>query len=132
MGFPIVDDMNGPMRAGPGYINMNIGTDGSRASSARAFLRPNLGRPNLTLLLNTHARRVLVEGDRASGVEVVIGDVAQTFEAEREVILAAGTIHSAKLLMLSGVGDAAELRKIGITPVANLRGVGKNLQDHVL
>ena len=51
MGFPIVDDMNGPMRPGAGYINMNIGVDGSRASSARAFLRPNLGRTNLTLLL---------------------------------------------------------------------------------
>ena len=57
MGFPIIDDMNGPMRAGAGYINMNIAADGLRASSARAFLRPNLGRPNLTLLLNTHATK---------------------------------------------------------------------------
>ena len=132
MGFPIIDDMNGPMRPGAGYINMNIGVDGARASSVRAFLRPNLGRTNLTLLLNTHAMRVLFEGDRASGVEVVIGEVAQTVAAEREVILAAGTIHSAKLLMLSGVGDATELRKMGIVPVANLRGVGKNLHDHIL
>jgi len=132
MGFPIIEDMNGPMRPGAGYINMNIGVDGSRASSARAFLRPNLGRTNLTLLLNTHATRVLVEGDRASGVEVIGGDVSQTVGAEREVIVAAGTIHSAKLLMLSGVGDAAELRKLGIVPVANLRGVGKNLHDHIL
>jgi choline dehydrogenase len=132
MGFPILDDVNGPMRAGAGYINMNIAPDGSRASSARTFLRPNLARPNLTLLLNTHVTRILFEGDRASGVEVVSGDVAQTMEATREVILAAGTIHSAKLLMLSGVGDAMELRKLGIAPVANLRGVGRNLQDHVL
>src|SRR6266853_2083725 len=132
MGFPIVEDMNGPMRPGAGYINMNIGVDGSRASSARAFLRPNLGRTNLTLLLNTHATRVLFEGDRASGVEVVIGEVSQTVEAEREVIVAAGTIHSAKLLMLSGIGEATELRKLGILPVANLRGVGKNLHDHIL
>jgi choline dehydrogenase len=132
MGFAIVDDMNGPMRAGAGYINMNIGADGARASSARAFLRPNLGRPNLTLLLNTHATRVLFDGDRASGVELVSGEVAQTVEATREVILAAGTIHSAKLLMLSGVGDAAELRKCGIAPIVDLRGVGRNLQDHVL
>ena len=65
-------------------------------------------------------------------MEVVSGDVSQTIEAEREVIVAAGTIHSAKLLMLSGVGDAAELRKLGIAPVANLRGVGKNLHDHIL
>jgi choline dehydrogenase-like flavoprotein len=132
MGFPIVDDMNGPMQAGAGYINMNIGTDGARASSVRAFLRPNLDRPNLTLLLNTHATRVLFDGDRASGVELVSGEVARTVEATREVILAAGTIHSAKLLMLSGVGDATELRKWGIAPIADLRGVGQNLQDHVL
>ena len=132
MDFPIIDDMNGPVRAGAGYINMNIGTDGSRASSARAFLRPNLARPNLTLLLNTHATRVLFDGDRAGGVELVSGEVTRTVEATREVILAAGTIHSAKLLMLSGVGDAAELRKWGIASIANLRGVGRNLQDHVL
>jgi choline dehydrogenase len=132
MGFPVIDDMNGPMRAGAGYINMNIAADGSRASSARAFLRPNLGRPNLTLLLNSQATRVLFDGDRASGVEIVSGEVVRTVEATREVILAAGTIHSAKLLMLSGVGDAAELRKWGIVAVANLPGVGQNLQDHVL
>jgi choline dehydrogenase len=78
MGFPIIDDMNGPMRAGAGYINMNIAADGSRVSSARAFLRPNLSRPNLTLLLNTHATRVLFDGDRASGVEIVSGEVART------------------------------------------------------
>jgi choline dehydrogenase len=132
MGFPIVDDMNGPMRAGAGYINMNIAADGARASSARAFLRPNLGRSNITLLLNTHVTRILFDGDRARGVEIVSGEVARTVEATREVILAAGTIHTAKLLMLSGVGDATGLRKWGISPVANLTGVGQNLQDHVL
>jgi choline dehydrogenase len=132
MGFPILDDMNGPMRPGAGYINMNIAPDGSRASSARVFLRPNLERPNLTVLLNTDVTRILFEGDRASGIEFVSGDVAQTIGATREVILAAGTIHSAKLLMLSGVGDAKELRKWDIAPVANLPGVGQNLQDHVL
>ena len=132
MGFPIVDDVNGPMRAGAGYINMNIAADGSRVSSARAFLRPNLARSNLTLLLNTDATKILFDGDRASGIEIVSGEVARTVQATREVILAAGTIHSAKLLMLSGVGDATELQKLGITAVANLRGVGQNLQDHVL
>jgi choline dehydrogenase len=132
MGFPIIDDMNGPMRPGAGYINMNIGSDGTRASSARTFLRPNLRHSNLTLMLNTHATRILFEGDRARWVELVNDDVTQTIEATREIILAAGTIHGAKLLMLSGVGDAAALKKLGIAPVANLRGVGKNLQDHVL
>jgi choline dehydrogenase len=132
MGFSIIDDVNGPLRAGAGYINMNIAADGSRVSSARAFLRPNLARSNLTLLLNTDATKVLFEGDRAIGIEIVSGESVRTVRATREVILAAGTIHSAKLLMLSGVGDATDLRKLGIAAVANLRGVGRNLQDHVL
>lgn len=132
MGFPVLDDMNGPMKAGAGYINMNITADGARVSAVRAFLRPNLGRSNLALLLNTNVTRIVFEGDRASGVELVTGDGARTVRATREVILSAGTIHSAKLLMLSGVGDASELQKLGIAPVANLRGVGQNLQDHVL
>jgi choline dehydrogenase len=132
MGFPVVDDMNGPMRPGVGYINMNIAADGTRVSAARAFLHPNLGRGNLTLLLNSLVTRVLFEGDKASGVRIVRGDVAQKANARREVILACGTIHSAKLLMLSGVGNADELRKLGIDVVCNLRGVGQNLQDHIL
>src|SRR5580692_301239 len=132
MGFSILDDMNGPMRAGAGYINMNIAADGSRVSSARAFLRPNLDRKNLTLVLNTNVTKVLFHGDRASGVEMVTGNATRTVKATREVILAAGTIHSAQLLMLSGIGDETELHKFGIAPVANLKGVGQNLQDHVL
>src|ERR1700742_3420743 len=74
MGFPILDDVNGPMRAGAGYINMNIAADGSRVSAARAFLRPNLDRKNLTLLLNTNVTRVTFAGDRASGIEMVTGE----------------------------------------------------------
>jgi choline dehydrogenase len=132
MGIPVIDDLNGPMRAGAGYINMNIAADGTRVSSSRAFLRPNLDRPNLTLLLNANVTKVVFDGDRASGVEMVAADGATSVKASREVILAAGTIHSAKLLMLSGIGDATQLRKLGIKPVANLRGVGQNLQDHVL
>jgi len=132
MGFPVVDDLNGPMRAGAGYINMNIATDGTRVSSARAFLRPNLTRPNLTLLLDTTVTKVVVDGDRATGVQMVTNENVRTVRARREVIVAAGTIHTAKLLMLSGVGDANRLKKLGVAPVANLRGVGQNLQDHVL
>jgi choline dehydrogenase len=132
MGFPIIDDVNGPMRPGAGYINMNIAADGSRLSAARAFLRPNLARPNLTLLLSSDVTKIMFDGDRASGVTIVSGESTKTIQASREVILAAGTIHSAKLLMLSGVGDPAELKRFGIATVANLRGVGQNLQDHVL
>jgi choline dehydrogenase-like flavoprotein len=132
MGFPVVDDLNGPMRAGVGYINMNIAADGTRVSAVRAFLRPNLARRNITLMLDTTVTKVVFEGDRATGVQMVTGDSVQSVRARREVIVAAGTIHSAKLLMLSGVGDADQLKKVGVTSVANLRGVGQNLQDHVL
>jgi len=132
MGFEILDDVNGPLRPGAGYINMNIAVDGSRVSTARAFIRPNLERPNLTLLLDTKALKVVFDGDRAVGVEISGADGVRTVRATREVILSAGTIHTAKLLMLSGVGDSEELRKLGIPTVANLRGVGQNLQDHVL
>ena len=132
MGFPIHEDANGPMRPGAGYINMNISADGARVSAARAFLHPNLSRTNLTLLLKANVTRVFFDGDRASGVEVVVGQDMKRIRATREVILAAGTIHTPQLLMLSGLGDAAQLKQHGITAVANLRGVGQNLQDHVL
>ena len=131
MGLPILDDMNGPMRDGAGYINMNIARDGTRVSAARAFLHPNLSRTNLTLLLNTNVTKVIFEGDRATGVEVVDGDGHRRVSAKREVVLSTGTIHTAQLLMLSGVGEASALKRLGITPIADLRGVGKNLQDHV-
>jgi len=131
MGFSFLDDMNGPMRDGAGFINMNIARDGTRVSAARAFLHPNLSRANLTLLLSTNVTKVLFHGDRASGVETATADGARKVSATREVILSAGTIHTAQLLMLSGVGEASALKKLGITPVADLRGVGRNFQDHV-
>jgi choline dehydrogenase len=131
MALPILDDMNGPMRDGAGYLNMNIARDGTRVSAARAFLHPNLDRTNLTLLLNTNVTRVMFDGDRASGVEVADGDALRRVSAAREVILSAGAIHTAQLLMLSGVGEASTLKRLGIAPVADLRGVGRNLQDHV-
>jgi len=131
MGFALLDDMNGPMRDGVGYINMNIARDGRRVSAARAFLHPNLGRENLTLLLSTNVTKVLFDGDRASGVEIAGADGARNISATREVILSTGSIHTPQLLMLSGVGEASELKKLGIAPVADLRGVGRNFQDHV-
>ncbi len=131
MGIPLLDDMNGPMRDGVGYINMNIARDGTRVSAARAFLHPNLNRANLTLLLGTNVTKVLFDGDRASGVEIAAADGARRVSAAREVILSAGTIHTVQLLMLSGVGEARALKKLDIAPVADLRGVGRNFQDHV-
>jgi len=132
MGLPILDDVNGPMRPGAGYINMNIAADGTRVSAVRAFLRPALSRPNLTLLLNTDVVKVNFKGTRCVGVKLMTDGALKDVAADKEVILAAGTINSPKLLMLSGVGEAKELRSLGIDVVENLPGVGENLQDHVL
>jgi choline dehydrogenase len=132
MGMPILDDVNGPMRPGAGYINMNIAADGTRVSAARAFLRPALSRPNLTLLLNTNVVKLNFKGTRCVGVKLITDGATQDIAADKEVILTAGSIHSPKLLMLSGVGDAKALRSFGIDVVENLPGVGENLQDHVL
>src|SRR6266478_2149690 len=132
MGMPILDDLNGPMRPGAGYINMNIAADGTRVSAACAFLRPALSTPNLTLLLNTNVVKLNFQGTRCVGVKIMTGGEGRDIAADKEVILAAGTIHSPKLLMLSGVGEAKALRSFGIDVVENLPGVGGNLQDHVL
>ena len=132
MGMPIHDDVNGPMLPGAGYINMNIAADGTRMSAARAFLHPALSRPNLTLLLNTQVVKLNFNGTRCVGVKLIKDGAIKDIAADKEVILAAGAINSPKLLMLSGVGDAKVLRSLGIEVVADVPGVGKNLQDHVL
>jgi len=132
MGMPILDDVNGPMRPGAGYINMNIAADGTRVSAVGAFLRPALSRPNLTLLLNTNVVKLNFKGTRCVGVRLMTDGAVKDIAAGKEVILAAGAINSPKLLMLSGVGEAKALRSFGIDVVENLPGVGENLQDHVL
>jgi choline dehydrogenase len=133
MDMPILDDVNGPLRAGAGYINMNIAADGTRVSAARAFLHPALSRPNLTLLLNTQVVKLNFKGTSCVGVKLMTADGAvKDIAADKEVILAAGTINSPKLLMLSGIGDASALRNLGIDVVEDLPCVGENLQDHVL
>src|SRR5258706_3640512 len=132
MGMPILDDVNGPMVPGAGYINMNIGRDGTRVSAARAFLHPALSRPNLTLLTKTDVVKLNFNGTRCVGVTITTDGAVKDIAAGKEVILAAGAINSPKLLMLSGVGEAKALRRLGIDVVENLPGVGENLQDHVL
>src|SRR5689334_22145982 len=132
MGMPILDDVNGPMLPGAGYINMNIAADGTRVSAARAFLHPALTRANLKLLLNTNVVKLNFKGTRCVGVKIETDGVTNDIAANKEVILAAGSIHSPKLLMLSGVGEASALRRLGIDVVENLPGVGENLQDHIL
>jgi choline dehydrogenase len=132
MGMPILDDVNGPMRSGAGYINMNIAGDGTRVSGARAFLHPALSRPNLTLLLNANAVKLNFKGTRCLGVKLMTGGEVKDIAADKEVILAAGAIASPKILMLPGVGEGNALRSLGIRVIKNLPGVGQNLQDHVL
>jgi len=132
MGMPIHDDVNGPMLPGAGYINMNIAADGTRVSAARAFLHPALSRPNLTLLLNTQVVKLNFNGTRCVGVKLMKDGAIKDIAADKEVVLTAGAINTPKLLMLSGVGDAEALRRLGIEVVADVPGVGKNLQDHVL
>ena len=111
---------------------MNIAADGTRVSAVGAFLRPALSRPNLTLLLNTNVVKLNFKGTRCVGVKIMTDGAIKDIAADKEVILAAGSINSPKLLMLSGVGEAKALRSLGIDVVENLPGVGENLQDHVL
>jgi choline dehydrogenase len=92
MGMPILDDVNGPMRPGAGYINMNISADGTRVSAVRAFLRPALSRPNLTLLLNTNVVKLNFKGTRCVGVKLMTDGAVKDIAADKEVILAAGAI----------------------------------------
>ena len=132
MGIPVLHDMNAPMREGAAYTNMTIRPDGSRASASRAYLRPALGLPNLTLLTGVQATALSMDGTRCRGVRLADGEAQRTIGATKEVIVAAGGVGSAKLLLLSGIGRADELCKLGIAPAVNLPGVGENYQDHPL
>lgn len=124
-GFPIFQDSNAPLREGFGRMDVNI-RGGRRHSAASAYLDPARGRPNLTVLADAQALQVLVEGGRAVGVRHAGGEV----RAAREVILCCGGISSAHLLLLSGIGPAAELKAAGVQPVLDVPGVGRNLHNH--
>jgi choline dehydrogenase-like flavoprotein len=128
-GYPTVVDYNAATQEGFGKGQYTI-RDGRRSSSSRAYLRPALRRPNLTLLTRAHARRVLFEQDRATGVEYERNGRVETARAEREVIVASGAFNAPQLLMLSGIGPADHLRSLGVAPRADLP-VGDNLQDHL-
>jgi len=129
-GYPATDDMNGFQQEGFGRMDMTI-HQGRRWSAARAYLRPVLGRPNLTVETGALTTRVLFDHGRAVGVEYRRGGRMVRATAEREVILAGGAINSPQLLMLSGVGPADHLRAHGLPVEADLAGVGQNLQDHL-
>jgi choline dehydrogenase len=130
-GVPWNDDHNGAELDGVGYAQLTI-KDGVRQSTAEAFLRPVLDTPGLTVLTDARALRLVLEGDRCVGVEAALDGRVVTARAEHEVVVCAGTIESPRLLLLSGIGPAAELRRHGIDVRVDLPGVGENLHDHVL
>lgn len=129
LGFPYCEDFNVPEPEGYGFRQGCIG-DGRRVSTASAYLRPALARPNLTVMTSTQTRRILIDDGRAVGVEVQAAFGRLQLRAAREVVLCAGAFHSPHILLHSGVGAAAELQAAGIAPVHELPGVGRNLADH--
>ena len=128
--LPATQDYNGAQQEGLGRLQQTI-RQGRRCSAAEAYLRPALGRPNLTVETGALASRLVLEGSRATGVEFLRRGIASTARAEREIILSGGVINSPQLLMLSGIGDPEALRALGIAGAVELPGVGKNLQDHL-
>jgi choline dehydrogenase/4-pyridoxate dehydrogenase len=123
-------DLNGGDNEGIGR-NQNTIRNGRRCSAAVAYLKPVLGRPNLTVETGALVSRIELDRNRAVGVAYRKGGATIQVRAEREVLLAGGVINSPQVLMLSGIGDPEALRAAGIKPRVALRGVGKNLQDHV-
>jgi len=122
-------DYNGVRQEGASLLQFTIDR-GVRCSAADAYLKPALRRPNLRVLTEAHARRVLFAGGRASGVEFRRGDAVQVASAGREVIVAAGAIGSPRLLLSSGVGSGPALRDLGLAVQVDLPSVGENLVDH--
>ncbi|MDH3666882.1 MAG: choline dehydrogenase [Paracoccaceae bacterium] len=123
------DDLNGYQPEGVARLD-STKRHGRRCSAAVAWLRPALRRANLTLLTGAMVHRVIMDGNRAVGLEYDHGGETLQAEAGREVILSGGAINSPQTLMLSGIGPADHLREHGIEPVLDLPGVGANLQDH--
>ena len=128
-GYPVTGDYNGQQQEGFGPFDATI-WKGRRWSAANAYLRPAMKTGNCTVI-RAFARRVVIEDGRATGVEVERGGKVEVIEAGREVIVAASSINSPKILMLSGIGPAAHLKEHGIDVVADRPGVGQNLQDHL-
>jgi 4-pyridoxate dehydrogenase len=130
-GHKITQDYNGEQQEGFGILQNTI-RNGRRCSAADAFLRPARRRKNLKIRTGAHTTRILFEGTRAVGVEYVQKGQVKQANAGIEVILSGGVMNSPQLLMLSGIGDPAELTKHGIQTRIASKGVGKNLQDHVI
>jgi choline dehydrogenase len=152
LGYPETTDFNGPQMFGVGWHHLDV-VDGQRRGALRSFLEPALGRPNLTLRTNAQATRLVIEGNRCTGVTYLQGQPTDpagpgrtvgageteraepgihTVRAAGEVIVACGAIESPKLLLLSGIGDPEQLRLYDIPVLADVPGVGANFHNHVL
>jgi choline dehydrogenase len=130
-GMPYLDDLNVPAPEGVGPMNLNVRA-GARHGPAEAYLRPVLGRKNLTVVTEARVVRLALSGTRCTGLEFLHGGQRHSARASREVVLCAGAIHTPRLLLLSGIGPQEELVPLGIDTAVDLPGVGRNLQDHVL
>jgi choline dehydrogenase len=129
-GYPYNDDTNGARREGFGPVDLTVGS-GRRSSAASAYLAPVRRRPNLTVVTGALVTRILIENGRAIGVSYALKGRQESAHADCEVIICAGAIASPQLLMLSGIGDGGHLRAHGISTLVDLKGVGRNLQDHL-
>jgi choline dehydrogenase len=130
LGFRRCDDFNGPDPEGYGPRQATV-RDGRRESTASAYLKPALRRSNLKVITGALVHRVVLEGGRAVGVEAALGGDVRRFGARAEVIVTGGSILSPQILLLSGIGDGAQLRRVGVEVKLDLPAVGANLHDHL-
>ncbi|GGD60959.1 GMC family oxidoreductase [Croceicoccus mobilis] len=132
LGYPETKDFNGGQLEGPAWVNMTVHA-GNRQNTAVAFLRPAIEQgAKLQVLTEAPVMRLIVENGRCTGVQYLHNGQPVTVKASKEVILSAGALITPKLLTISGIGEAAHLKSLGIAPLVDLPGVGQNLQDHVL
>jgi choline dehydrogenase-like flavoprotein len=130
LGIPYNHDFNGRQQAGVGFYQLTQ-RNRRRSSASLAYLSPIRDRKNLTIRTGARVARIVLEGTRAVGVEVVTGKGAETIRAEREVLVTSGAIGSPKLLLQSGIGPAEHLKSVGVSVKHDLPGVGSNMQDHL-
>lgn len=131
LGYAKLEDPNGPSNDGVGLANYNINA-GKRWSSATGYLQPALAYPNLTIVTDTRAKRIIIERNKAVAAELIIESRPFLVEASSQIVLAAGAFETPRLLTLSGLADESTLRRLGINTQVHLPGVGQNLQDHPL
>jgi choline dehydrogenase len=130
VGIPAIDDFNRGDNFGVGYFDVNQ-KSGIRWNAAKGYLRPAAARKNLTVITSAQTRKLTFDGRRCTGIEFDLGGALRSASARCEVILCAGAINSPQLLELSGIGNAAYLSELGAAVIADLPGVGENLQDHL-